>query len=417
MGNGPLRFYNSGVSRTFSLEELAREAGVTPDRIDWLVGIGVLKPREPATFRFSDVFRVKLVSALLEGGFTPEQIEWTVSEGHLNLDRADEYQLVEPGPRSARTFAEFMATAGARGSVLPSVYTALGLPNPDPSSPIPADEEERLQRFLEGWGPAPSDETLIRAARLIAEGTRMVTLGWAELMDEQVIGPVRERLYGGEIERFPDEVREAFSKLLRLQPRMIEWLIQRYNEQRSVAWIVDGLEEFLATRGLVAPPPPTAPPAVVFIDLSGYTRLTEERGDEAAVRFASTLQREAEAVAMANDGRLVKLLGDGAMLRFPDADRGLDAALSVVRALGEAGAPPAHAGVHAGPLIERDRDLFGRTVNLASRLAEAAGPGEVLVSAAVVEAVDNPKIRFERSDRTALKGIPEPVDLFRVVAD
>ena len=144
----------------------------------------------------------------------------------------DEYQVVEPGPRSNGTFAEFMASAGPRASLLPAVYAALGLPEPDPSSPIRTDEEERLQRFLKGWDSAESDETLLRAARLIAEGTRMATQGWGDLFDEQVAGPARERLYRGEIERFPDEVREVFSTLLHLQPRMTEWLIQRYNEQR-----------------------------------------------------------------------------------------------------------------------------------------------------------------------------------------
>ena len=142
---------------------------------------------------------------------------------------------------------------------------------------------------------------------------------------------------------------------------------------------------------------------MVFVDLTGYTRLTEEHGDEVAVRLASTLQREAEAVATANDGRLVKLLGDGAMLRFPDAERGLMAALALVKALTDHGNLPSRAGVHAGPLIERDLDLFGRTVNLASRLAEAAGPGEVLVSEAVRQAVDNPTVRFEQTDGTVLK--------------
>ncbi|MGH2573960.1 MAG: adenylate/guanylate cyclase domain-containing protein, partial [Actinomycetota bacterium] len=230
-------------------------------------------------------------------------------------------------------------------------------------------------------------------------------------------GPARERLYRGEIERFPEEVRETFSTLLRLLPRMIEWLFQRYLEQRTFAMIVEGFEEFFASRGLGPPPQPTAPPAVVFVDLSGYTRLTEERGDEVAVGFASTLQREAEAAAAANDGRLVKLLGDGAMLRFPDAERGLKAALALVRALGVDGGLPAHAGVHAGPVIERDLDLFGRTVNLASRLADAAGPGEVLVSEAVRDAVDSLSVRFERADGTVLKGITEPVPLFRTVVD
>ena len=380
-----------------------------------MIDIGILKPDRPGTFRFGDVFRVKLVGALLESGFTPRQVEWAVSEGHINLDRADQYLPTEPGPRSERSFAKVMSTAGPRGSLLPAVYSALGLPAPDPSSPIYADEEERLLRFLEGWRLAPSDETPIRAARLVAEGTRMATLGWVDLLAEQVIDPARGRLYRGEIERFPDEVREAFTTLLNLQPRMIEWLIQRYLEQRAVANIVEGLEHFAALRGEGPPPPPTPPPAVVFVDLTGYTRLTEERGDEVAIGFAATLQREAEAIASSKGGRLVKLLGDGAMLHLPDARRGVEAALDLVRALSAGREISAHAGVNAGPVIERDRDLFGRTVNLASRIAEVARPGEVLASQAVVDAVKDSALRFEPADGAELKGIPGPVSLFRAV--
>lgn len=400
-----------------SSEELAGEAGVSRDRIEWLVDIGILKPGEGGTFRFGDIFRVKLISALLDGGFTSEQVEWAVAEGHLNLDRIDEYQLVEPGPPSERTFAEFMASAGPRASLLPAVYAVLGLPQPDPSQPIRTDEEERLQRFLDGWSAARSDDTLIRAARLIAEGTRMATQGWVDLIDEQVAGPARERLYRGEIGRFPDEVRATFGTLLGLQPRMMEWLFQRYVEQRSTARIVEGFEEFFALRGMGPPPRATAPPAVVFVDLSGYTLMTEQRGDEVAVGFAANLQRESETVAAANGGRLVKLLGDGAMLRLPDAKRGLEVAVALVRRLSADGNITAHAGVHAGPVIERDLDLFGRTVNLASRLAEAAGPGEVLVSEAVRDAADSPAVLFEPANGPVLKGITQPVAVFRVLVD
>jgi DNA-binding transcriptional MerR regulator len=182
------------VTRILSAEELAGETGVSEETLDWLTAIGILKPRQPGPFRFSDVLRVKMIAALLDGGFTFEQVEWAVSEGHLNLDRLDEYLPLEPGPRSERTFAEFLSTAGPRASLLPTVYAALGLPQPDPSAPIHADEEERLQRFLEGWSLAPSEETLIRAARLIAEGTRVATMGWSELLDEQVVRPAQERL-------------------------------------------------------------------------------------------------------------------------------------------------------------------------------------------------------------------------------
>jgi adenylate cyclase len=404
------------VTTTYSAEELAGEAGVGPETVDWLVELGILKPREQGRFRFADIFRVKVIAALLKAGFTTEQVEWAKAEGHVNLDRVDDYLQLEQSPRSSRTFAEFASTTGPRATQLPAVYEALGLPEPDRSTPISADEEERIQQFLEGWRLAPSDETLIRAARLVAEGTHLATMGWAHLFEEQVVRPTQERLFSGETERFPEEVRQAFATLVSLQPRMMRWLMERYQEQRVVERIAEGFERFLASRNMAPPPGSSAPPAVVFVDLSGYTRLTEEHGDEVAVRFATTLQREADAAASANDGRLVKLLGDGAMLRFPDAERGLRAALGLVEVLSRGGGLPAHAGVHTGPVIERDLDLFGRTVNLAARIAGAAGPGEVLASDAVAKAVEDPGLRFERADDVEMKGITEPVAIFRVMA-
>jgi adenylate cyclase len=401
------------VTQRFSAEKVAAEAGVSSEQVDWLVDIGVLKPREPGVFRFSDIFRVKMIGALLEAGFTSQQIEWAIAGGHFRLDWMDEFYPDDPGPGSERTFAEFSQVAGPRARLLPTIYEVLGLPKPDPSSPILVHEEQLLQRFLKEWSLTRDDETLIRAARLLAEGTRVTALGWAELLDERMAGPARQRFLRGEIERFPQEVTLAFATLVDLAPRLMEWLTLRYLEQRSVQGIVESFEQFLASRDVVHPGP-TVPPAVVFVDLSGYTRLTEERGDEVAVRLSATLQREAAAAATAKGGRLVKLLGDGAMLRFPDAKRGLEAALHLLRALSVDGSLPAHAGIHAGPVVERDLDLFGRTVNLASRIAEAAGPGEVLVSEAVVDAVDDPAWQFERADAAVLKGITDPVLLFRV---
>jgi class 3 adenylate cyclase len=78
------------------------------------------------------------------------------------------------------------------------------------------------------------------------------------------------------------------------------------------------------------------------------------------------------------------------------------------------GALSSHAGVHIGPVIERDLDVFGQTVNLASRIADAAGPGEVLASTSVAEAADDGAFRFEQVEAAELKGVPGPVDLFRV---
>jgi adenylate cyclase len=402
------------VARLYSAREIAAEAGAREDRIAWLVSIGLLKPDKRGSFSFGAVFAVKMVSALLDAGLPETTVERAADEGWLNFGHIDDYLPHEPGRRSDRTFTEFQAAAGPRASFLPAVYEVLGLPKPNPSAAIHVDEEEMLQRFLEGWRLARDDDSLIRAARLIAEGTRVATLGWAELLDEQIAAPARERMLRGEIDQFPDEARVAFATLVRLVPEMFTWLSYRYLEQRSVETIVDGFEHFLASRDLAPTPQPHAPPAIVFVDLSGFTRMTEERGDETAVRTAASLQRLVDATAARHGGRLVKLLGDGAMLRFPEPLVGVDAALELVETMSGEGALAAHAGIHAGPVIERDLDVFGRTVNLASRIADVAQPGEVLASDAVASEAQDGSYGFEPLEDANLKGIPEPVPLFRV---
>jgi adenylate cyclase len=402
------------VARTYSAAEVATEAACPEERVRWMTSIGLLAPDEDGRFTFGAVLAVKMASALLDTGVPAGSIERAATEGLLRFQRTDEYLPHEPGPRSERTFAEFQARAGPRAELLPAVYEVLGLPKPDPSAPIHRDEEAMFERFLDAWAMTPDEDSLFRAARLMAQGTRAAMLGWMDLQDEQLAEPARERLLRRELEEFPDDVRVAFMKVTRLAPEMFTWLSARYLEHRSVSGIVEGFERFLASRGLAPIPDPPRPPAIVFVDLSGFTRLTRERGDESAVVAAASLQRHADATATRHGGRLVKLLGDGAMLRLTDATVGVDAALDLVETMGGEGALSSHAGVHTGPVIERDLDLFGQTVNLASRIADVAGPGEVLTTGAVAEAADDGRFWFERMEDAELKGLPGPITLFRV---
>ena len=402
------------MSRSYSVAEVAREVGCPEVRVRWLGDIGLLTPDTEGRFSFGDVLATKMVSALLESGLPAETIERAVAGGFLSFQRTDEYLPYEPGPLSTRTFAEFQASAGPGAELLPAVFEVLGLPKPDPDSPIHVDEEALFERFLQVWQKAPDEDAPIRAARLLAQGARAAMLGWADLVDEQIAEPVRQRLYRGELEEFPDDVRVSFMRVTNLVPELFTWLSARYLEHRSVNGIVEGFERFLATKGLAPPPAPVSPPAIVFVDLSGFTRLTREAGDESAVVAASSLQRHADATATRHGGRLVKLLGDGAMLRLDDARVGVEVALDLVGTMSSEGALSSHAGVHAGPVIERDLDVFGQTVNLASRIADAAGPGEVLASEAVAETARSSPFGFERIEDAQLKGLPEPVALFRV---
>jgi adenylate cyclase len=404
------------VARTYSAVEIASEAACPEERVRWLSEIALLTPDEHGRFTFGAVLVSKMVSALLESGLTAETIERAVADGFLSFQRTDEYLPHRPGPRSERTFAEFQASAGPGADLLPAVYEVLGLPKPDPASPIHVDEEAMFERFLQVWRQAPDEDAPIRAARLMAQGARAAMLGWADLVDEQIAGPVRQRLFRGELHEFPDDVRISFIGVTNLVPEIFTWLSARYLEHRSVNGIVEGFERFLASRGLASPPAPQGPPAIVFVDLSGFTRLTHEHGDESAVRAATSLQRRADEAARRYGGRLVKLLGDGAMLRLTDATAGVDAALDLVETMSSEGALSSHAGVHAGPVVERDLDVFGQTVNVASRIADVAGPGEVLASEAVAEAArsGDAAFGFEWVEDAELKGLAGPVTLFRV---
>jgi adenylate cyclase len=404
------------MAKTFTAEELSVDSGVSVDRIRWLVDIGIVQHREPERFNAGDRFRAKMIDALLEAGVSPEQIESAVRTGSLDLGHVDRYILMEPGPRSERTFAEVMSDAGPRGPLLPSVYKVLGIPQPDLDAHLPVAEEELVRELLEVWRLAPDDEALTRAARMVAEGTRLTTAGWTDLFEEQISGPARERMLRGEVQAFPPEVADSVARVFHLIPRLVEWLTDRYVEQIVVAGIVENLEEYLASRGLAPAPSPGPPPAVAFVDVSGYTVMTERLGDETAARTSDVLRERAEAVAEADEGRVVKLLGDGAMLSFRDPARAVSAAARLVRQLTEDLGVPAHGGVHAGPVIQRDRDLFGRTVNLAARIAGQAGPGEVMVSADVAELAGSEAARFEEVPAATLKGFDQPIRLFRVSA-
>ena len=108
----------------------------------------------------------------------------------------------------------------------------------------------------------------------------------------------------------------------------------------------------------------------------------------------------------------MKWLGDGVMVHFREPGAGVLAALEMVEGVGEVGLPPAHVGLHAGPVLFQEGDYFGRTVNVAARIADYARRGEVLVSDAVVAAsAEIAGVDFEAIGPVELKGLTEAVSL------
>jgi adenylate cyclase len=156
-----------------------------------------------------------------------------------------------------------------------------------------------------------------------------------------------------------------------------------------------------------------ARPRLVRGTITGYTRLTQERGDEAAADLAATLARLVQRGSVQYDSKPIKWLGDGVMFHFRDPGPGVRAALEMVDGLAAAGLPPAHVGLHTGPVLFQQGDYFGQTVNLSARIADYARPGEVLVSEAVADASQEKGIAFVDIGPVELKGVSEMTHLLR----
>src|SRR4249920_930204 len=198
-----------------------------------------------------------------------------------------------------------------------------------------------------------------------------------------------------------------------MTPLIEEVLLAIYHGQQEHTWsqvFVEHVESALEAAGLYRRL--ERPPAMCFLDLTGYTRLTEERGDEAAADLAARLAGLVRRSAQEHDGTPVKWLGDGVMFYFREPGDAVLAALEMAEVVGSHGLPPAHVGIHAGPVVFQDGDYFGRTVNLAARMAEYARPGEVVVSQEVVDAADAAPVSFVEIGPVELKGVPGTLRLY-----
>jgi adenylate cyclase len=152
---------------------------------------------------------------------------------------------------------------------------------------VRADEEQIMAEFLEAWAEAGDDETYTRAARLVGEPARLMTDGWVALHVEKVGVPMFAR-------RLPlaertEIIVQASAKAAKVAPKVLLSLQQRHMRHAIDQAIFESLEQDLAERGHSAERTQTLQ-AIAFVDLAGFTRMTEEQGDELAVRSADLLR-------------------------------------------------------------------------------------------------------------------------------
>jgi class 3 adenylate cyclase len=380
---------------------------VSLDRVQQLTELGVVQPSEAdGRFRPIDIQRIRVAEAFTDSGLAVEDLGRLVAEGHVTFPNL-EAVFGEPIAASDTTLGEFAARVGRDSDLLRRVYTQLGLPQPGDDDRLRADDLEFLHEFLlvfDARDVGLGDDFLLRAARLCGDSIRHLAEAINTMMREELM-PALARSSTEPPQMLGDGPFAVTS-------RLTGWLIRRHLETLIHGNIVENIERVMEETG-IGRRRDLHPPAIGFLDLSGFTVLTGAKGDEEAAKLAVRLSDLVQETTAARRGRAVKSLGDGVMLHFREPGEAVSAALDLVDAIPKAGLPPARVGITSGPVVFRDGDYFGRAVNVAARITDYARPGEVLVSETVVESGAAAGSTFEELGVVELKGIREPVQLFR----
>jgi adenylate cyclase len=391
----------------FPREDAAERAGVAPSYLLRLVDLGIVAPEEPDRFSPGDVRRVLMARSLEDAGIPLDGVAAAIQRGALSLAFLDAASYERFAALATETFRQVSDRTGIPLELLMVVREAIGMAQPSPDDRLREDEMAIVPfielQVSEGFRPAAIERLL----RVQGDSTRRITEQEAAWWTSEVIEPAMAAGKGAE------EIANA-DLADRNAPLSEQAVLAMYHAQQARAWtanIIEGFEVLMEKAGIHSRLERL--PAICFLDITGYTRLTQEHGDDAAAELATTVGRLVQRSSVQHGGKPIKWLGDGVMFYFGDPGAGVRAALEMVDGLAAAGLPPCHVGLHSGPVLFQEGDYFGQTVNLSARIADFARAGEVLVTQAVADASRENGITFGDIGPVELKGVSGTVHLLR----
>jgi adenylate cyclase len=388
-------------------DELIRLSACPPAQVDRYVALGLIRPSaDDGLFGKGDVSRVRLLAALNGSGISADQLAEAERAGGMTVDFAGEVVADQPG-LTGESWQAALAALGFDTILCDRVFLALGLPAPALDDLVREDDRELLDIVARVRAAGVPDEALLRLLRIMTVNLGNIVAAQRDLFRLELEDPLTES-------GLSDREQVAKTAPLRLALQRLSYratfLIQRRLLERTVFEnLISHFERNLHSLG-IASRSRDATRTIAFLDMSGFTRLTEEFGDRQAADHGARLLEIVQDSGVLHGARLVKLLGDGVMLHFRDAAAAVRCGLEIVGRADHAGLPPVRAGLATGPVIARDGDYYGHTVNLAARLAAIAAPGTVLVSDAVRMAAEG--LAFDPAPPVVLKGIGDAVPVF-----
>jgi adenylate cyclase len=344
------------------------------------------------------VAHARIVARLRERGYSLDTLREAARSGRLAYGYLED---LFPTPARTRTLAEAAEETGLEPALIERIWGAVGFSS-DSLERI-GEEDIQLLRYmaavLEAGFPLVAFLQLVRVYGL---AQAQIADAEVKLFHLYVHEPLmRDGVDGLEI---AETMEGMASQLLPLaspiMDRVHQRMLQHFIGQDVVGHLeLEGGGEELGRLRV----------AIAFADLAGYTRLTEEAGEEEALDIVERFVESVE-VTLPDEARVVKTIGDEVMVVGADPAALVDWAVGF-QELSAGLRPLPRIGVHAGEALYRDGDYYGRAVNLAARVGARAAGGEVLVTDAVVAAA-GAHLAFEPIGEVRLKGFSEATELF-----
>ena len=318
----------------FTEDEVAQRAGTTPEHIRQLAELGILEP-EDGTYPRRDVLRARFVLGLDAIGIDANAVADGVASGDLTLGYV-EFGGRRP-PRSDQTFDELGEEIGIPYPMLERLYVAFGLPRPAPDEYV-REEDLRLLKIIPVlFGAGVGEGEILRLARVWGDSARRVAQFQNHYLHHSIEEPFRRRGLRDN-EAFEAALMEVSVRAGRSGEDLLGWLFGaiRRCSKPSISSITS--RPLWRTPGSIGREPRQVE-ACAFADLSGYTRLTEEAGDEVAAQVSVKLAELVNEVASRHAGAVVKMLGDGVLFHFKDPQDAVMASLEILDRVRPAGLP------------------------------------------------------------------------------
>jgi adenylate cyclase len=383
-----------------SIGEAARIAGVSESTLRrWAAEKVIPIPRDRWTTAAAAQARV--VARMRERGHSLSELRRAVREGRLAFGFVED--LLGGTRERSKARSETAADTGLEEELIERVMTLLGTPTALEGT-LNEEDARAMERIAAVLGAGFPLVALLQLVRVYAQSIRKIAEAEVRLFHLYVHEPLIRQ--GVDALEMAEEMEGLASELLPLTSPLMEYIHQRYLRFYIEQDVVGHMEvDFAGMRQMGR-----VQMAFCFVDLTGFTRYTEEEGDEEALdlveRFIETVEATLPAEAL-----VVKTIGDEVMIVSPDAATLTEWAVGFLTLFQER--PQPRVGVHFGRAVYRDGDYFGTEVNLTHRVVARALGGEVMVTAAVVDAIgDSAYLEFDPIGRVDLKGFPKPVELF-----